>query len=332
VSINRTFLNAAFRDMPSDAAATLAAFGGDPNNKPSEGPDYRWTANPWRLDEPLPAKFLSGFGRRNQYFAISSFRRAEDGKFRRRKDCFAQMHLVMIDDIGPKVSAKKLRLRLSARIETSPGNHQGFLFIEPSDACRDRETCERLIDGMIRAGLTADGKDPGMRGVTRYGRLPDGVNGKAKYVAQLGKPWDCKLDLWKPERRYAVEEIAHAFKLDLTARTSRLPRDASKPYARPLASLPLPKGEATRRVAEFERLLHTLADAGLYLSTRGSWHDVVCPWIAEHTDQKPGGSALYDPAEGNDWLGGFKCWHGHCEHRTVGDVYRYGFLLRRGAA
>ena len=167
---NREFLEAVFRDMPSDAAATTAGFPGDPNAQPLDGPDYRWAAIPWKLGQSVPERLCS-FGPldRNTYFAISSFRcDPADGKVRRRKAYFAQLHCVMVDDVGTKVHKRKLRLALSTLIETSPSNFQGFYFIKPTAACKDRVTCERLIDGMVRSGLTADGADPGMRGVTRY--------------------------------------------------------------------------------------------------------------------------------------------------------------------
>jgi hypothetical protein len=315
---NQQFLNAMFRNMPDNAAAITCGFPGDPSD--DEGTrKFKWVGQSW-----WPGTATMHLrAENNNYLAISSFYPDPDTRrYRRRKALFAQMHGMMVDDIGTKVSKRKITLPLSALVETSPGNFQGWYFIKDSAAARDFATCDQLIKEMIASGLTADGSDPGMNGVTRYGRLPVGVNGKDKYVKALGAAFQCRTTQWNPARRYRIEDIAKAYKLNLSAPAkSRAPHGAH----------PLPKGEATRRVDDFEQMLKALSKAGMYLSSRGEWHDIVCPWVDDHTDGKVGGSALYNPAAGNGWIGGFKCWHGHCEHRTVGDVYRFAHALRWAA-
>ena len=61
-----------------------------------------------------------------------------------------------------------------------------------------------------------DGADPGMRGVTRYARLPVGQNNKAKYVERLGAPFVHQVVAWEPGLTYTVDQIAAAYGLDLT--------------------------------------------------------------------------------------------------------------------
>jgi hypothetical protein len=311
-----------FQDIPDQAAAITCSFTGDPNDDEGDR-KYKWMGHLWR---PGTATFHLPSAT-NNYLVISSFYQdPESGKFRRRKAQFAQMHGLMVDDIGTKVQKKRLRLPLSAVVETSPGNFQAWYFLTKSAGSCNFATADATLAAMVANGLTADGSDPGMKGVTRYGRLPVGINAKAKYVKTLGQPFACRVTAWNPERRYSIEEIAKAYRLDITSAAAR-----SGTYTR-TAPMKLRRGEALRRANDFEAMLKTLSDAGLYVSSRGPWHEIICPWLDEHTDQKANGTALYVPAAGNAWLGGFKCHHGHCERRTVGDVYKFAHALVRGAA
>ena len=175
----------------------------------------------------------------------------------------------------------------------------------------------RLLEQLVAKGLTVDGKDPGMKGVTRVGRLPVGVNGKAKYVQTLGAPFRCATVEWAPERRYTVEQIASAYALDLAA-------------PKPRATKPLPPGAMQTRLTQFDALMRVLADAGLYLSTRASgWHDIVCPWVEDHSDGSITGTAVHEPSDANGWVGGFKCHHGHCEQRSIRNVYHFAREFRK---
>jgi hypothetical protein len=311
---NQQFLNAMLPSLLDNARALTCAFPGDPA-------DGRWWPQPWR---PGTATFYLRSGT-NNYACISAFYPdPATGQYRRRKAEFAQMHALMVDDINTKVPKQKIRLPLSALVETSPGNFQGWYFLGKSPGSCNFATADAVLKAMIASGLTADGADPGMAGVTRVGRLPVGINGKRKYVERLGHPFQCRAVDWHPERRYTLEEVAKAYKLDTGIHQQRT-RASGAPR---MALAKLPRGEATARVQAFERMLKILADNGMYLGARGPWRDIECPWVDEHTDAKVTGSALHVPTEGNAWLGGFKCHHGHCQHRTVADVYRFARTLR----
>jgi hypothetical protein len=303
VNINTTFLRAVARDIVPDAVMLTATFPGDPHTADRAA----WCSTPWR----------PGNGTwhvrpdHNNYGVVSSFfRDSETGRYRRIKAAFAQLLIVMIDDIGPKVSETKIALPLSGKIMTSPGNCQGLYLIEQSAGSRDFATADRLIKAMIASGLTDDGSDPGMNGVTRYFRLPCGINGKAKYVKKLGHPFQVRLLEWTSGRRYTVEQIAAAYKLNIKA-----------PPPRPNAQIP--KSEMRTRSKDFDSLLKTISDAGLFLKSRGEWSDIECPWADEHTDGAISGSAVCAPSRENGFIGGYRCHHGHCEGRTVVDLYRW---------
>jgi len=298
---NADFICQAFRGIAEDEVPWVTGFPGDPLSARHE----LWGG---RAALPLPWFIRSGH---NNYITVSSFKRGEDGQFYRRKANFSRLHLVMVDDLGTKVPMNKLLLPPSALVETSPGNYQGWYFLNPPEAVRLR--AERLIDGMIAAGLTADAADPGMKGVTRYGRLPVGINGKSKYVEKLGCPFVQRVAVWSPMTRYTIDEIACAYGVNMTAPARR--RASSRHCARGAA--------ATNIASAAKGKLDLLARAGLYLEPLTGTEDahrIVCPWVHEHTDEDLSGTVYFLPSDENNWRGGFKCHHGHCQTRTIADL------------
>jgi hypothetical protein len=251
----------------------------------------------------------------NQYVCISTFDKGDwtdrygekQHSEKRRKEHHRQTHTVMVDDIGVKVPRERIKLPFTAEVETSPGNCQGWYALDPNDPdTHDRELCETLIDQMVASGLTKDGTDPGMKGVTRYGRLPAGINNKP------GRDiWQVKLlgDIY-PERRYTVREIADAYGLDLT-----IPRNEKRKT----------NGNGNGTHAAADSLVPRLEAAGLDPTDKGDGQkfDITCPWLADHTDEVDTGTAYFIPSAANDHAGGFKCHHGHCKDRHVGDLFRW---------
>jgi hypothetical protein len=211
---NSVFLESLFAEAMPGTYTIVCSFRGDPYKADRSA----WAGRPWSPAQNLPTWFDAG----NTYLTVSTFDPDEaTGECRRRKAQFNGFHAAMIDDLGTKVPHGKLLLPPSAIIETSPDNFQAYLFVAQDRDASDRPKCERLIERMVAAGLTADGKDPGMKGVTRYGRLPVGINAKAKYVAQLGRPFQTRCTEFEPQRRYTVAQIAAAWRLDLPASVRR---------------------------------------------------------------------------------------------------------------
>jgi hypothetical protein len=89
--------------------------------------------------------------------------------------------------------------------------------------------------------------------------------------------------------------------------------------------VPISPAQAVRAATSFTALLLALDMMGMYKGRIGSgpWHDISCPWIHLHTDQANSGSAIADPSAENRFAGGFQCHHGHCEHRTMRDVWAW---------
>jgi hypothetical protein len=219
------------------------------------------------------------------------------------------MWIVLLDDLGTKIPLNMLRLQPSCLVETSPGNSQAWIFLTEPERNIDR--AEALINGLIEAGAS----DPGAGNVTRYGRLPIGANGKAKHADKDGKPFTQRVHIWEPEQRHSVNEIAAAYGINLD--TSTRPRRHNPRKA--------PKNST-------DGYLALLDWAGLYLEAmRGaeSGHRIICPWHNGHTAQDTTGTAYWEPSEENDWRGGFKCHHGSCKERDIGDLDNFALGLLR---
>ncbi len=297
---NINFIAAAFAGIGANEVPWVTGFPGDVATA-----DHKvWFGAP---AIPLPR-----FIRRdhNNYICISSFKRAEDGRFRRRKNCWAGLYMVLLDDLGSKIPFEALRLEPSCLVKTSPGNFQAWLFLAQPE--RDPLKAQALIDGLIKAGAS----DPGAGNLTRYGRLPAGSNWKLNHLDKDGQPFTQRVHVWEPSRRYTPEQIAEAYGFDLAAASK--PRAAKRKGAKPAG--------ATRYV-------DILDDAGLYLrpitSMHGA-HQIICPWWEQHTDKDTTGTVYFEPDEQNGMQGGYCCQHGHCRGRTIRDLdYFIQDLLRR---
>jgi len=298
---NVDFISTAFAGIGADEVPWVASFPGDVATA-----DHKvWFGAP---AIPLP-RFVRH--ENNNYISISSFRRAEDGKYRRRKDCWAGLHIVLLDDLNSKVPFDALRLEPSCIVETSPGNFQAWLML--TQPARNQDKAEALINGLIKAGAS----DPGAGNLTRYGRLPQGVNCKAKYHDKHGQPFTQRVHVWEPARRYTADDIGAAYGFNLEA--------ASKPQRRRTAP--------TKAAAKGNGYLSTLEAAGLYIEPiRGieGGHRIACPWYAGHTGRDTTGTAYFEPADQNGMRGGFKCQHGHCNGRTIVDLDYFVVRLLAG--
>jgi hypothetical protein len=233
----------------------------------------------------------------NQYFTISNFYADEEQQARRRKALFRHTPVIVLDDVKEKLSmAEVSKLPPPAWIlETSPGSEQwGYILDTP---CADRARVENLLDGLVANGLAPDGRDPGMKGVTRYVRLPEGYNSKASKLVN-GLPRQCQMLKWEPFNRVTIEQLASPFVVDLDAprRESRID-GAAAVGDHPLINIP-----------EIIHIKEVRSDGRF---------DIRCPWVDDHTGADDSGSAVFTNADGSI---GFKCHHGACQERTGRDL------------
>ena len=288
------FIENVFLKLPEGAFAAVCSKAGDPG----EG---GWLAS--RVDSVI--KNFSA--EKNNFVVCSSFYPGEDGSFRAIKTQFAACHFLMLDDLGTKVPLERLAdFELSWLIETSPGNYQGGIIL--ADPITDGDVAVRLLNAVIGAGLC----DAGARGpLSRWARLPVGINGKPKYIGESGAPFQCRLVQWRPDKRYTPQEIVDGLQLELA------PAGRPKKEAKSTSDNPRKFGEEdddvlTPRAPE-NPVVSALKARGLYKTPMGSdKHDVSCPWAQEHTDGVDTGAAYFEPDELYP-LGGFCCQHSHRE-------------------
>lgn len=290
MSASDEFMDALGHGLPENERVILCGFVGDPDKVGLDA----WRPRPWRPEIRVPFN-----DRCNVYTTISSFTRANDGSWRRRQDYFAAGRALMIDDVGTKVDAKIIeRCPPSAVVETSPGNFQAWYFL--SKPVRDRGRFDGLIRAFIKQQLL--GADPGMAGVNRVGRVPDFINGKAKY----GGAWRVRLELLVG-RRYTDEELIKAFGLTINGTTenqfSKLRPDTE---------------EITSRAKMFADYLGWLQKNNMIKKMEtdpSGWIQIRCPWVDNHTGRADTGAAIRKPANDNGWYGAFRCHHGHCANK-----------------
>jgi hypothetical protein len=231
---------------------------------------------------------------KNLYVVVSEI---ELGAPNRKDKNFAAYHVFVLDDVGicpgAKVNPKKILLRPTYRIETSPGNEQwGFVFRPPP---KDKTKIKRLADGAKLFGAT----DKGGTILTRAVRLPGGINGKAVYG---DKPFRVHLTEFNPKAIYTdPEEIATALGYTLEGQRGR-PRESDLPPIAPDTDPIL-------------KLLDRLGMVRTRVPNKNGFVDIDCPWASEHSEGD--GSAGYVPG------GGFKCFHDHCAERRFADLVRW---------
>lgn len=296
---NKQFLEAVFKeDAPF---AHITDFTYDPGAIPSDRHLSAWKGD-WASRYNLSAEPS------NQYFTISIFNPDEEGVARRRKALFLRTRVIVLDDVREKLSIEAARLlpEPSYILETSKGSEQwGYILTTPE---ANRARVENLLDGLVANGLAPDGKDPGMKGATRYVRLPEGYNLKASKANPDGSPYRCRMLEWHPERTVTMEDIAAPFAVDLDAqrREGRVDGAANVPD-HPLLQIP--------------DIIHVKE-----VRSDGRF-DITCPWVDEHTDADDSGSAIFT---NDDGTAGFKCHHGSCQGRHFGDVVRFVDSQRPG--
>lgn len=304
---NESFINEVFTEVPDGSFAAISS-------KPANPEQGGWPAR--RADQIADSLQAST----NNFVNCSSFYPGDDGSFKARKTSFAACHFLMLDDLGTKVPIERLDgLNLSWLIETSPGNYQAGIILAQS--ITDGPVAVRLLNALIEAGMC----DAGATGpLTRWARLPVGINGKPKYADEHGSPFQCRLIEWAPNHRFAPEEIVNRLQLELppAGRPERVTRSSSASRTDTRSS----RNEADDVLmprAEQNPVITALKQTGLYKTPLGSGkHDITCPWVQEHTDQTDNGTAYFEPNEFYP-IGGFCCQHSHRDKYHVRDLLEF---------
>lgn len=299
----RAFLEALAEFVPDDERVLISSVPGDP----AESAGEMWNVRPWRWGDKEPPANM------NNYVCVSSFRRGPRG-WRRTADQFGRALAFMVDDVGTKVARDVVSVMTpSAIIETSPGNEQ-YWYLFNAQGLTDYETFSALVSAFVQQ--RCHGRDPGMGGANRVGRLPLGINGKAKYRSPDGEPFHCKALHFDARRRYSLRELLEGFTLTLTPPR---PRGATGAVS---------AKEREQRLAEFEELRADCETLNLVLKRRANHAGripIVCPWYQKHSDASKSGTYLVEPNERNNWRGSFVCFHSttHADDNHLKDIKQW---------
>lgn len=289
---NLDFLKCLFGD--SYVYAHVTSFPEDPNDIPAERRGIAWGGGYYKDTYLVPNS--------NQFYAVSLFSPDECDRSRRRKAHFSATYVIGLDDVREKLDIDQVRRLPPPTVVLKSSLHsEQWLYVLTTPET-DQGRVDNLHDGLIANGLAPDGKDPGQKGVTRYLRLPEGVNTKSKRVQENGGVAPrCVVEQWNPFNKVTMEQLAAPFDVDLNAarRGTRVDGAADIPD-HPLLQVP--------------DLLHVKE-----VRSDGRF-DITCPWVDSHTDADDSGTAIFTNDDGGM---GFKCHHGNCHHRTGKDLLAY---------
>lgn len=295
---NHDVLAAIFHTVPQDSHIAVCSKSGDP----AQG---GWSAQQYQIDQSFDATV-------NHYFNCASFKLNNKNNVSAKKEYFAGLHAIVLDDVGSKVGIDKLGdLKVSAKIETSPDNHQVILILD--QPIQDIEVATAFQKRFIDAGLC----DKGASGACRWGRLPEGINGKAKHKVE-DKPFQCSLIEWNPEVRHSkssLEIFLDSLK-PATENAEAVTADTSKQTAKQANAVYSPKPKLNPVIA-------ALNAKGLYKQSLGKGqHQITCPWVQAHTDSTDNGTVYFEPSVQFP-IGGFKCHHSHGDQYSIADLLEH---------
>lgn len=242
-------------------------------------------------------------GRSGEYSAYMSTMIANktvDGFRNRRKDFYA-LSMIVLDDIGGKVSPNSLKPTYI--IESSEGNYQwGYVFETP---VTDLDLASRLVATIYgEDGLT----DSGGAMVNKYVRLPCGINNKLRD----GVVDDFAVKLVElNDIYYTPESLIEGFGVELV---DSIKKRTSRPET-PVNSTGMPVRDPVLAWLESRGLVDSSGSDG--------WLHIKCPWGHSHTTGND--LAGYSPlGEGNmtDYRA-FNCMHEHCSERKTSDFLQW---------
>jgi hypothetical protein len=292
---NLMFLEALAARMPDDQRLLMTTVPGDPEAAGAE----LWNVKPWFWGtRPPPAT-------NNNYVCVSSFTRGPDG-WRRRAEQFGAGLAFMVDDLGTKIPLEPLMstAQPTALVETSPGNFQAWYML--ADPITRYDEFAALLSAFIHRW--AGGKDPGMGGPNRVGRMPEGINGKPKYNG-----WQCRTAMWNPERRWGKNDLIRRLGLVL---------QPPKPVFVPGH---VTEADRAARQQEFDTLVAAMEGLSLFRKPRWGHNNrrpITCPWHLQHTNGATSGTYVTQPTEKNGWWGSYVCYHAgtHNDQCRLGDL------------
>lgn len=285
-----------------------------------------WWPVPWK-----DGKYVRQQG--NCYVCISSSIQTPNpktGKMRywRGEVSFGHGLALMVDDIGNGQGSKggltldyfDRVLPPTAVVETSPGNYQLWYFLE--EPCDSLIFFKALLNCFV-ASVLKKGGDNTIKDVSRYGRMPLGINNKKhgpnmelKYKTDNGKPFNVRLVSADYTRRFSPEKIARAFGFSIVVPQKVRVDISEEEYKFDAVWL---------RMAEYicSRMKMGEGSNGDVSMNMSGKYRIRCPWGDEHTNGDPYGAYFRGPIPGAEHEFVFGCGHDTCRklHKRTWSVF-----------
>lgn len=271
-----------------------------------------WWPEPWK-----PGKQI--FTEKNAYACISSSIKTKNEKGQERywrgEASFGHGLALMVDDIGDGKGSKggltvdemKAKLPPTVVIETSPGNYQLWYFMaEPIDNLR---LFKGFLTSFVMSVLKDRGGDHTIRDVSRYGRMPIGINNKRLPDGSLkyGSEFRIKLEHVDYAARYSIEDMEKAFGFKTVVPVQREP-DESMLIDRDINEYLL--AYAARIVSAAKMGEGAGGRATMNMSGK---YRIQCPWGDSHGNSDRGGAYFRGYVAGADVEYVFGCSHDTCK-------------------
>jgi hypothetical protein len=291
---NKEFLEFIFGDQWSQVLVT--SFTRDPSDPTAPRQDW----NAWPAGDVI---FNKHFDQGNTYFCPSLL---VPGTRDRQLENFSALHVIVIDDIGTKVTmldvVNLLRTKPTYIIETSPGNQQAGWKIEPE---KDLAWVKGMLTQLDRQ---LGGRADNLTNPIAWRRLPVGFNTKAALVSPTRpKGWPVRLSRGYPGPMIRGLDWPTDIEpmIGIITRMTTIERglgDGLRPDDLVLGQDPV----------------YRALEAGGYILGEKITSDkfwaatIKCPWVSEHGPTRPLTGAEYVPAIPGQ-RGWFHCFH--CERR-----------------
>lgn len=285
-----------------------------------------WWPVPWK-----DGKYINA--RANCYACISSSVKTPNPKsgemrYWRGEASFGHGLALMVDDIGNGKGSKgglgldhfNAILPPTATVETSPGNYQlWYFFKEPVDSLIHFKA---LLNCFV-ANVLKKGGDNTIKDISRYGRMPIGINNKRhgpdmvlKYPMNDGKPFQVRLVEAEYSRRYSPEEIAMSFGFSIIVPQKPIIEVSEDDYKFDAIWLKL----ADYILSKAKMGEGSNGEVGMNMSGK---YRIRCPWGEEHSNGDPYGAYFRGPIPGAEHEFVFGCGHDTCRklHRRTWSVF-----------
>ena len=231
------------------------------------------------------------------YYCLSTVRKqGEARQVRKTLDDVRTARVLVIDDVGTK--SKPPCVTPTYKLETSEGNFQWGYALTGFDV--STPDGQHYFDSVLYSLALAGHNDPGFRSATRLARLPGSLHRSG---------FEARIIEWNRSARFHLADLFPRFNI---------------PLEQPRKARSLTPGKHTQLATVTDSVYDWLLEVHPLYGHSDQWLFIECPWRHRHTDKAQGASSTaYSPLDYGQGGRGFKCLHGHCADKHVGDFLQW---------